>query len=242
MHGHHAFGRQQVVANSEDCFLDLAGIGRAADQHELAGEIEGDHRAAGAAMALRICLEAGKVDNGEFGEEVGQRRSRRQEQKILDEQRMPRQFGHNAHWQPMCKINSAVQVLDKKFAAFGVGHHRLKQGIEVVRRHRLVVAPPHLVCALCILHDEFVGRRTAGMPSGENNERTVLRDCAFAAQNRLFVEFRKRKIPKDLFQITKAMTVQSLSIRYGREFARTGTGAGACLNGPAGIYGHFLFR
>ena len=53
VHRHHAFGRQIIIERGEDRLLHLAGIAGAADQHDLAREIDGDDRLAAAAVALR---------------------------------------------------------------------------------------------------------------------------------------------------------------------------------------------
>ena len=70
MHRHHPLGRQEVVQDGEDRLLHLAGIGGAADQDQLLGEIDRDHGLAGRAMPRRIGIEAGQVDDGEFRIEV----------------------------------------------------------------------------------------------------------------------------------------------------------------------------
>ena len=84
MHRHHALGRQQVVEIGEDRLLHLAGIGGAADQHDLLGEIHRDHGLAAAAVALGIGAEAGQVDDGEFGEVAQDVFLRRADQQVAE--------------------------------------------------------------------------------------------------------------------------------------------------------------
>src|SRR3546814_5376207 len=50
VHRHHALYGEQIVEDAEYRLLHLAGIGGAADQHELLGEIDRDHRLAARAM------------------------------------------------------------------------------------------------------------------------------------------------------------------------------------------------
>ena len=60
VHGHDALQRQQVVENREDGLLDLAGVGRVADQADAALEADDDERVACRAVNLRDCLEGGQ--------------------------------------------------------------------------------------------------------------------------------------------------------------------------------------
>ena len=66
VHRHHALRRQIEVQRGEHRLLHLARVGRAADQHDLAGEIDRDHRvgAFAAAVTLGVRLERRHVDDG----------------------------------------------------------------------------------------------------------------------------------------------------------------------------------
>ena len=71
VHRHHALRRQVEVERGEHRLLHLAGIGRAADQHDLAGEIDRHHRvgAFAAAVTLGVRLERRQVDDGHLRHE-----------------------------------------------------------------------------------------------------------------------------------------------------------------------------
>jgi hypothetical protein len=63
--------RRVVVEQREHRLLDLAGIGGAADQDDVARHVERDHHLGPRAVAGRIGLEARQVQDGRVGGEVG---------------------------------------------------------------------------------------------------------------------------------------------------------------------------
>ena len=72
VHRHDVLRRQIEVERGEHRLLHLARVGRAADQHDLAGEIDRHHRvgAFAAAVTLGVRLERRHVDDGELGHEA----------------------------------------------------------------------------------------------------------------------------------------------------------------------------
>ena len=88
MHRQDAFGRQQEVKVSEHRLLDFSGIARAADEHDLAAEIESDDSLRTASVPLRISSKGGQIDNCKVGGETSEFRLRRTDQQIADERRM----------------------------------------------------------------------------------------------------------------------------------------------------------
>ena len=205
MHRDHFFFRQEIVQDGEDRFLDLARIRRAADQHALACEIEGDHRFAAAAMELRIGLEAGQIDDREFGRESRQLFRLRADQQLVREQSVPSIFRDDAYGQTMVRIGAGEQILDIKFAPLGISHHRGVQRLGVLGLHRLVVVPPDLILSLGILDDELVGGRAARVLAGDGDQWTVLGQTPFAARYRVLIQCDRRQIPVRRFEIAKAM-------------------------------------
>ena len=134
----------------------------------------------------------GQIDDREFRIEALQLFRRRADQQLVHEQRVPGIFGDDAHRQAMGEVGAAEQILGEQLAALRVGHHVGIERIEMRRAHRLVVVPPDLVFGGRIAHDEFVGGRTAGVLAGEDDQRAVLGDMAFAARDGVFVELRAR--------------------------------------------------
>src|SRR3546814_9635265 len=98
--------------------LHLAGIAGAADQDQLFGEVHRDHRIAAAAVALRVGLEAGQVDDGEFRHEACKLGLFGPHQQRADEMGMPGVFGrseeHTSELQSLMRISYAVFCLKKQ--------------------------------------------------------------------------------------------------------------------------------
>ena len=115
------FSRRQIeVERGEHRLLHLAGVGRAADQHDLAGEIDRHHGvgAFAAAVTLGVGLERRQIDDGEFGHEAGELGALGTDQQLADEQRMPGQFGEDAGLDLVFRIGAAVEILREQFLAF----------------------------------------------------------------------------------------------------------------------------
>ena len=61
------FGGQDEIEIAEDRFLDLAGIARAADEHDFAAEIDRDDGLRPAAVPLGIGAEGGQIEDRQSG-------------------------------------------------------------------------------------------------------------------------------------------------------------------------------
>jgi hypothetical protein len=72
VHRQHVARRQHEVEVAEDAFLDLAGIARAADQHEPLGEIDEDEGLRADAVELGDRLKFRRVEDRERRLEIGQ--------------------------------------------------------------------------------------------------------------------------------------------------------------------------
>ena len=96
MHRHDARLRQQEIQECEYRFLHFAGIGSAANEHDLACEIAGNNRLGAAAMTFWMRTEAWQVENGHFGKIGLQRVAVRADQQVADEERVPGIFGDHA--------------------------------------------------------------------------------------------------------------------------------------------------
>ena len=146
VHRHHALRRQVEVERGEDRLLHLAGVGRAADQHDLAGEIDRHHRvgAFAPAMTLGVRLERRHVDDGQVGDEAARaRRARGRIKQLADEQRVPGIFGEDAGLDAVFRIGAAVEVLREQFLAFGVREKIGQQIVEILFDYFAVAVPPH---------------------------------------------------------------------------------------------------
>ena len=184
VHRHHALGGQDVVEQREHRLLDLAGVGRAADQHHLALEADGDHRLGAAAMPRRDGLEARQVDDGELGVERRKLIHRGAAQHVAAEQRVPRQLADHAHVEAMRGRGAGVEILHMDLGAVHVRHHVLAQRLERLRRHARVGFPPDMRLDRRLDDDMLVARRAAGVLAGLDHQRAADAQRAFAALDR----------------------------------------------------------
>ena len=190
VHRHHTLQRQQIVEDGEDRLLHLAGIGGAADQDGLAFEIHHHHGFAAAAVAGRIGLEAGQIDDGVFGHERRQIGQFRAHQQGADEQAVPGIFGDHAHLHPVFGLAAAKEILHEQVAlALQRGFEIGLDGSELLRRDALVLVPPDGAIGGGIAHDELVVGAAAGVLAGFHHERAMFRQQALAA---LYGEFHQR--------------------------------------------------
>ena len=128
MHRHDALRRQIEVQRGEHRLLHLARVGRAADQHDLAGEIDRHHGvgAFAAAVTLGVRLERRHVDDGHVRHEARKLGAIRTDQELADEQRVPGVFGEDARLDPVLRIGAAVEVLREQRLAL-----RMRQEVLV---------------------------------------------------------------------------------------------------------------
>ncbi|MHC2191464.1 hypothetical protein ACVJF1_004097 [Bradyrhizobium diazoefficiens] len=201
VHRHHAALGQIVVQRGEDRLLHLAGIVGAADQHDLAGEVDRDDVLRLAAMALRIGAEARHVDDGELGREGRQLDRLGADQQRADEQRMPGELSEHAGLDPVGRIGAAVEVLREQALAFGVLEEVLIERLELLRGDRLVAGPPHLLVGGGVAHRELVLGAAARELAGVGAQRTVGRQHRLARGERVLIELRRAEVPVNLFEI-----------------------------------------
>jgi hypothetical protein len=133
VHRHDALRRQIEVQRREDRLLHLAGIGAAADQNDLAREIDRHHGvgAFAAAVALGVGPERRHVDDGHVRHEAGEFGALGTDQERADEQRVPGEFGEDAHLDAVFLIGAAIQVLRVKLLALGVREEVVIEIVEV---------------------------------------------------------------------------------------------------------------
>ena len=211
VHRHHALRRQVEVERGEYRLLHLARIGRAADQHDLAGEIDRHHRvgALAAAVTLGVRLERRQVDDRHLGRERRELRAIGTDQELADEQRVPGVFGEHANLDAVFRIGAAEQVLREQLLAADVGAEIFQQVLEVLFALLAVAAPPDDVLGGGVDDGVLVLGRAAGVMPGLGAERTALHDVAFARRDGVLVERRRVQIPVDRGQILEAEFVSA---------------------------------
>ena len=113
VHRHDVLRRQIEVERGEYRLLHLAGVRRAADQHDLTGEIDRHHGvgALAPAVTLGVGAERRQIDDGEFGNEAGELRALGPDQQLPDEQRVPGVFGEDAGLDAVFRVGAAVEIL-----------------------------------------------------------------------------------------------------------------------------------
>ena len=215
VHRHDLLRRQLVVEHGEDRLLHFARIGRAGNQHDLAGEVAGDHGLGAAAVTGRIGLEARQVDDGEFRREVLKLVHHRLDEQVLDEQRMPGIFGDHAGRQAVILVGAAEQVLDEQLHALGVGQHVCVQGVELLGGHGLVGVPPDLILGRCVTDDELVLGGAAGVGAGLDDEGAVGSELAFTALQRDLDQGRRAVVPMGCLDVGEAHLVEAVARCFG---------------------------
>ena len=120
VHRHHALFGQVIIQRGENRLFHLAGILGAADQDDLAGEVDRDHVLRTHAVAFGIGLEARQIDDRQFRHEVLKLRRLGADQERADEQRMPGELGIDAGRDPKTWIGAAMEILRKQRHAFGM--------------------------------------------------------------------------------------------------------------------------
>ena len=124
MHRHDALGRKQIVEDTEDTFLHLAGIGRAANQNQLLDEVYGDDRFAATTVAFRVCVEAWQVDDRIFGIELGELFSGGAHKERANEQIVPGEFIDDPYVDAVCGLRASKEIGDIELVLAG---ERLKE-------------------------------------------------------------------------------------------------------------------
>ena len=195
MHRHDALRRQQVVEEGEDGLLHLAGIGRAADEHDHARQVAGNDRFGAAAVTGRIGLEVRQIDDGHLRHEGGQLFRLRADQQVADKQRVPGKLGIDTHGKTIGCLGAAVEILREQILTLGMIEEVAQQNVELLRRHLCVVVPPDLIFGRSITDNELVLRRTARVGAGVSHQSPAGRQPRLTALQRVFVKRRFVLVP-----------------------------------------------
>ncbi len=204
MHRHHALGGEQIIQRGEHRLLHLAGVARAADQHHPAAEIDGDDGFRSHPVSLGVGLERRQVEDRQIGDEIPELGGFRANQQIADEQRVPGVFREHPGLEPVAGIGAGIEILREQLLAFGMGEEIPMQLMELLRRDRTVVVPPHGPFGHRVLDDELVLRRAAGVDAGVRDERSPVGEVGLAGRDRMLVEARRRDVPMHGLQAFQA--------------------------------------
>jgi hypothetical protein len=203
VHRHHLRLWQHIIQVGEHGFFHLTGIFRAADQHDLAGEIAGDDRFGAATVAGGIGLEGGEIDNGHLRNKACQLLQRGADQQVADEQRVPGHLRIDAGADPVGGIGAAVKVLREQGLASGMGEKISQQNVELGRRERAIVVPPDAALRHGVLDDELVLGRTAREDAGIDAQGAALHQHAFAPGKRFLIKNGGLKVPANRLQFAE---------------------------------------
>ena len=216
VHGQHVARRHEVVHDGEDRLLALAGVGRAADQHQAPGEIEQHHGLGVGPVGLGARLEAGRLDDGELRLVAGQFPIRRRDEQVAREQAVPGELRDHADRQAVVAIGAGMAVLDEHLLALEIGDHAPVDVVEDLRRDRAVDrAPPDVRRGRRLLHDVLVVGRAPGMGAGHGDQRPAFGDLRLAAPHRLLVESGPAVVPMGSGDVADAVPLQSVPAYVG---------------------------
>jgi hypothetical protein len=196
VHREHALRRQQVVERGEDRLLDLAGVTRAADDHDLLSEVDQDEGLALGAIARRVGLHGGQRDHGEVRLELHLLISCGPDEQVAGEQAVPGELRDNAHPKPEARIGAREDVLGVDLVGRDPFLHPAVQGVELLGRDRLISGmPPDRVLAGGLLDEELVLRRPPRVLAGAGGQGAGGDDRGLASPHRLLVQRRRAEVP-----------------------------------------------
>ncbi len=209
VHGKHALERQEEVEHGEDRFLDLAGIAGAADQDDAPLQVQDDEDLRIGAVFLGVGVEAGRLDDGEFGDVVVQLFDRQADEQVAGEQAVPGVFGDDADGQVVVGMGGGGGVLHEDVAPLEIGGDQLVQPVELLRLIRLVdLAPPDLVVIFLAADDELVVRRAPGVVAGAHHHCAFVRQGALAACHDALDQRAGGQVPVGHVQVAQPVLVQ----------------------------------
>ena len=215
VHRQHAARRQDEIQIAEDRFLDLAGIGGAADQHQPLGEIDEDEGLRVDPIEFGDREEIRCVQDREGRLEPFQLGHRRTDEHVARKQAVPGAVADHPHRQPVGRIGAGIEVLHEQLAPLQIGEHALVQAGEALGRHRLVdLAPPHRVFGSGLLDDVFVARGAPGIGAGIDRKAAAEGELAFAAPDRVLVEHRRRLVPMHGSEMPHALPLEPVPALY----------------------------
>ena len=181
--------RHQIVHHGKDGLFDFTDILGAANQQQFLPKVDRDEHFRTRAIHFRVGVKTGGIKDGELRNVIQQFFGLGLDEHIVCKQTVPRGFRNHADRQAILWVGTHEAILHEQIFALQIGEHAPVQCCKFLRLHRAInFAPPHLVNADWLAHDELVVGRTTSMLTRADDERTQIREPAFAAANRLFVQ------------------------------------------------------
>src|SRR5262249_5865758 len=145
-----------------------------------------------------------KIDDGKLRHEVRNIDALRADEQLTDEKRMPGELGKDASFDLIFRIGATVEILSKKFLAFGVLEKIGKQVVEILFRHFPIPVPPHRIPGEIVDNGMFVLGAAAGVMAGLRAERTAVHYGSLSRPDGVLVEQRLGQVPVDCGEIPEA--------------------------------------
>ena len=185
----------EVVHHRERRLLDLTGVLRPDDEDLHPIEVEQDRGLGADALGLGIGLERGDVDDREVRDEALEILERRPPEQVAGEDAGPRRLGVDAQRAPMLRVGPDVQVLAVDRPVGDVRHEPIPEPVVAGLGQGLIdLAPPHLVDAARLAHDELVLGGAPGVLAGSDDQGSMRGDQALAVADGVLVELRGRQV------------------------------------------------
>src|SRR5215213_4059008 len=159
-----AFGRQHEVQDREDALLDLARVGRAADQDHLALEVNAYEGLGLRAVLLGVCEESRDRDHGPVRLEGLDLLLRRTPEELARKEGLPGVLRHHVYVEAVAGVGAGVGVDDVDLLqVLDVAGGLVQKRPEGVAREGLVArAPIHRGFRDLVIYDKAVLGRAAG--------------------------------------------------------------------------------
>ena len=211
VHGHDALRRQNIIQEAEHRFFHFAGIARAADENDLAGQVDRYDCFAAAAVPLRIGLERRQIDDCHLRLEGGEFVRRGANEQVTNEKRVPSIFGEDPDIDPMRRVGAAVKVLNEQALAPRMRNEVGAQAVELRPAQGIRIVPPDGVFRVGVPDNEFVHGGSAGVNTGLGNESSAFGDLRLVALERFMVKMRRIQIVEDVLLCfeTKCLRAES---------------------------------
>ena len=128
--------RQQEIHHAEDRLLHLAGIRRAANEHDVPGEVGENECAGTGAISFRFGVKLRRGDHGKFGNVRSEFTLSGLDEELLYEERVPGVLRDDADRQLIRGGGTGKKIEHKQFPLAKVIDDTLQQGIKFFRGRR----------------------------------------------------------------------------------------------------------
>ena len=177
MHRQDALTGQQIVHDAKDRLFGLTCITGAADNNQLAREVNDNERRRICTIDYRIRSKPGRVNDREAGFMGRLFFIGTGNKHVASESTMPSELVNNSNRQTTVRIRACKAILHKQLLAFEVIDHTREQGIKLFRLVRDVnLAPPDFVLSVLVADHKLVVRRASCMGPCLNDERACNAD------------------------------------------------------------------